>query len=256
MRVVYQLEVKNEIAIEDTPLTDIKFDIEDAEIGFKINSRRLKAVKVVFRELPINFTEEGIIDPYYPEKRILAYKIFSYIANRILIQTGIECFDPQEILNADGKVFPETIEEERIWNTKRKRFVKSLNMSWSILGFVKFSDYKDKYIYADAYSNFADGIRAKNLITKYVQFYKVLETFFDKKGSDFDNEVGSYVSRFDSEFTPDRIKTLRILRNRCMHPQHGNGHISSDNIELMNELGRELKTLCNLVNLLLENPPR
>jgi len=256
MKVIYQLEAKEEIAVESISITDIKLDTESADVVFQLDSRNIRDVKVIFGGLPINFIDKDTIDPYYPEKRIVAYKIFAYIANRILIQTSKDCFDPLEILNGREVVFPETEQEKLIWNTKRKHIITLMDTSLSISGYANLLDYKNKYIYADAYSNFADGIRAKNLITKYESFYKVVEKYFDNTGRAFDQEVSNYISRFDSSFTADYIHTLRILRNRCVHPGHRNGHISSDNVELIKELVREIQNLNKLARLLLENPPR
>ena len=255
MKIIYHLEAKEEILLENDSLADFSVDIEDAEIVFQLDCGKIRSIKVIFNGLPLKYVNGDIIDPYYPEKRMIAYKIVSYIANRLLIQSGVDCFDPQEILNDNEQVLPETNEERLNWESKRKRISKSLKISYSIRGFANLSDYAAKYNYADVYSNFADGIRAKNLITKYVSLYKVIERFFDSTGEYFDRAVSNYVSQFDPYFTDSKVRDLRILRNRCMHPTHNQGHITSDNIELMKQLAAGIKDLDKLARLLVERHP-
>ncbi len=257
MKLEYSLALKNKIVVEGYESDLVQLNIEDAEIYLEIDTDNLlKNVKVLFKGLPIKWERNDLISPYYPEKRISAYKIYSYLANRILIQTSQDSFDLEKVLHMHGNVSPETEEEIECFQKYRKRVFTDLQCSYSILGSVRFTDYEEKHHYSEAFSNFADGLKTNSLITRYEQFYKIIEAFFDGTGATLDGRVSDYVYQFDPEFTPDHLRNLRILRNRCIHPQHNQGHISSENIELLEEVNAKVSNLKKLVSLLLENPPR
>ena len=91
MKIIYHLEAKEEIPLEKDSLVNNRVDIEDAKIVFQIVCGRIRSIKVIFNGLPLKYVNGDIIDPYYPEKQMIAYKIVSYIANRLLIQSGVDC---------------------------------------------------------------------------------------------------------------------------------------------------------------------
>ena len=256
MRVEYNLELNTEINVEDHKGVSVQLNLEGAEVYLTIDDDTfLKNIKIVFSGLPIQWERDDLIHPYYPQTKISAYKIFSYVSNRILIQTALDAFDIQSVLNMDVEATPETEKEIESYKKSRKRCFSSLTACYTIIGSANLTDYDDKYQYSEAFSNYADGLKTNNLVTKYEQFYKIIEAFFNETGSSLDQMVSDYVCQFDSTFTPDHIESLRLLRNRCIHPQHRHGHITSENIELLEEITRKVEKLKKLASLLLENPP-
>ena len=60
--------------------------------------------------------------------------------------------------------------------------------------------------------------------------YKIIEYFFDEEGLMLDNAVSRYISQFGPHFSVEKIKTLRWVRSRCIHPRAIHGHLSPEDI--------------------------
>ncbi len=89
-------------------------------------------------------------------------------------------------------------------------------------------------------------------IIKFERFYKVVETFFTTRGTSLDSDISAFMKKYDPEFNSDDFQQLRDLRNRCILPQHRKGHIASNDLSLLNELGIRTKELHKIAELLLK----
>lgn len=255
MKVEYKLEPKEKVAHEESDLSTDLLRLDGADIIIDAEEGFLKSIRIVFTGLPILWETDTLINPHYYEVQIIAYKISAYLYNRILVQTGQDAFDIDAILRSNGELTPETEEESETINNHRKRVSTKLVTSYSILGSINLADYEAKYHYAEAFSNYVDGEQSSNLITKYEKYYRVIETFYRKTGTDLDQSVSNYICQFDSSYDTQCIETLRLLRNRCTHPQHKRGHINSGNVVLLRELSPKIRSIQTLAKLLLEHPP-
>ena len=59
------------------------------------------------------------------------------------------------------------------------------------------------------------------------------------------------MSKYHPSFSVKQFEELRLLRNRCMHPGK-EGHISSDEIGLLEEVSQKLPVLEMIAKLLLD----
>ena len=253
MKLEYQLKAKKEIIVdEDTS----SFEIEGSEVFLEVNEEQiLSSVKIVFLELEIKFTkliEEKRIDLYaYEEKRFLAYKILSYISNRILYETNNDVFDVNEILKADPNIYPETAKESEIFRKHKTIHQSIFTFLQSIQQRVSIENYQNEYGLEKVYTAYADGIRANSVITRYVQFYKAMEALLGDKMKDKD--ASGIVEKHNLKFNESRIAELRVLRNRCEHPHQAKGHISTSDIRDIKEVEQNLPDLTRVVKILFDH---
>ncbi len=256
MKVTYELNLKENITIDNYNKEKYLWPIEGSEVIFLIDeqSKKIIDLKIVFSGLPIKYTENNLIDPYYPETKFVAYKIATYISNYLLFNSSTEVFDSKDLLIKDIEAEPETKEELSIWGSSRKQIYSDLKVTYSILGSVNINEVAQKYTDATAYSHYADGLRNNNIISSFEQYYKIIETYFNLSGTSLDRAVSQYATNFDPKFTPQYVENLRIIRNRCTHAQHNHGHITTDDLDLLNLVVVKIEELKNLCRCLIENP--
>jgi len=254
MKLEYLLKAKKEIIINEDSTS---FEIEGSEVFLEVNEEHiLSSVKIVFSELEIKFTistgtEERKIDLYaYEEKRFLAYKILSYVSNRILYETHNDVFDVNEILKADPNIYPETAQESEIFKKYKTIHQSIFTFVQSIQQRISIENYQNAYELEKAYTAYADGIRANSVITRYVQFYKAMEALLGDKMKD--KNASNIVEKHNQKFNESRIAELRILRNRCEHPHQPKGHISTSDIRDIQEVEQNLPDLAQVVKILFD----
>ena len=252
MIIEYTVEPISDVVFENISGMSEKMRIDGADITFDLDEKqKLKTIRVSFSNFPMKWEKADIIDPDYPELHSQIFKILKYTVDRIHLQVKNNSFD---LIRADDykiQVFPETKEEKENWSKFRKLVSKSIEISFSFLGTADTSDYESRYNHAQAFSNFTDALNTDSMIVKYECFYKVIETFFTTKGSELDSEVSAFMQNFDVGFSDKDFQKLRNIRNRCIHPQHNNGHIASNDLEGLCDLSIYTKELAKIAELLL-----
>jgi hypothetical protein len=254
MKVVYTLPVRPGVEITVASATP-ELTLGNMIIEWKCdNSQKLKAAVLEFSGVDLSYTPEGSIDPAPPQVQEHAYRVASYIANRIYTQTSLEVIAPESVLMVAPRVFPETSTEEAAFSKTHRRMWTSINLGSSIRGMFDPAGYIPGFDHSAAHGYYADALRAATLFQKYELFYKVVEYFFAEEGPALDTTLSTYVSTYDSTFTISVVKKIRHLRNRSVHPRARKGHISPERIASVREVRAGLPILGRLVGLLLDHP--
>lgn len=256
MRAFYRIPIR---AGGGVPVTTeiVPFQIGNAKIDWETDSNnKLSSIGLTISGAELRRDSTGVILSTYPELQEAAFKVATYIANSILVQTGADTIDPEFVLLNTPEVFPETPEEETLFSSTPKRLdiaVRAIALCWGILSP---DEYAPGFDHSAALASFADGIRVSSPFLRYEQFYKVIEHFFSDEGEGLDEAVSNYASSHDPRFTKKMIEQLRRLRNRCVHPQARHGHVNPESRASLSEVKYFLTHLEPLARLLLRFPPR
>lgn len=254
MKAAYTMPIRSERAISVRPGTP-SFIIGKATVSWKTEKENcLEAVVLEFTGIEITYTQEGYIVTAPAELEEQAYRVASYLANRLYVQTSMDAIDPESILRKTPMVSPENPDEEQIFKTTPKRMRTSVKTGWKILGSFEPELYPSGFDHSAAYGYFADAMRVSSPFQEFELLYKVVEYFFSEDSSALDMAVFSYVTPYDATFTSDVVKDLRFLRSRCVHPRARRGHINSQNIADIKEVQAKLPHMRKLASLLLEHP--
>ena len=99
MEIQYHLIPKNVVFFEkENSKQTQKITIDDSTVLFQIGqASNLEKISVIFNNVPMQFERPDLINPYYPTHKEKAYKIFSYVLNRIFLQTAQNPFDLKKI---------------------------------------------------------------------------------------------------------------------------------------------------------------
>jgi|MTBAKSStandDraft_2_1061841.scaffolds.fasta_scaffold12309_2 uncharacterized protein with HEPN domain len=251
----YSLTPDVEIQFENENQVELKIVIEGADVLFVVDEKKiLNEIKVSFSGLPLKWAQgrKNVISQSYPEIKNPAFRIYSYIIDTILLKSNQLAYDLKRFEDVPCRIIPETEGERETFSKCRKEVIRAFEMSWSNVDSVNISDFEGKYHLANALSNLSDGIKAENLITKYERYYKLIESFFNDRGQRLDEKVSAFVKQHKSEFTTLEFEELRILRNRCIHPQKS-GHISTNDPTLVAEVSEKINKLEDIARLLIEN---
>jgi len=256
MRVEYTLIPKQKATVKDTIVSPYVFQIDDAEVAIEINEHKINKLKIAFCDIGYDLSllsKEAKIILHEKELRYNAYKICSYISNRIYTESGTDAFNCNELIDNDApKIYPENKKEEEdtaLYNTIQSHI---FHFVYSIEQFTDLDRYTEGYQYEKAYTAYADGLRANSIFTRYVQTYKAVEVFFGKniQGEKLTKKISEVVSQYDDKFSYDRINELKTLRNRCEHPHQAKGHLSSSDIRNIKEVEKNLPELTQVVKIL------
>lgn len=254
MKVVYTLSIRSGVEVPVAPgVHGLTFD--NGAVRWQSDDRgNLKAAILEFSDVAVSYTPEGSIEPAPAKLQEQAYRVASYIANQLYIQTSIDAIDPQSVLMDAPRVFPENTLEEAEFNKTPRRMWNSINLRSSIRGIFNPSAYARGFDHSAAHGYYADALRAATLFQKYELLYKIVEYFFSEDGPALDEAVSAYATVYDSTITPEAVKDLRLLRNRSVHPRARKGHISPENIASVREVRASIPILNKLVGLLFEHP--
>lgn len=207
----------------------------------------------------IQYLEDDVILSDCPEIEAEAYSTSVFLANSILMQTGIEPLDPVTVLDDSPELIGENDLESHTLATHKKRRRTTLSLSSAIQGRFSPNKYTDNIKQATAVAHFANGLRTREPTIKFEQFYKVLEAVFNKAKNEeapaFDSRVSAHISSVDPRFDDRAIKELRDLRNRCAHPNASLGHLSPDDLLAVKEIRSSLPRIMRLARLSIDNPP-
>lgn len=254
MKATYTLPIHSGITIPVRPGAP-GLTIGNASVGWKTDKENnLEAVVLEFTGVGITYTQEGSIVSAPEELQEQAYCVANYLANRLYVQTSFDAIDPEQILLGSPVVSPENPDEEQMFKTTPRRIWTSIKLGWAIRGSFDPGAYVTGFDHSAAYVYFADAQRVSSIFQKFELLYKVVEYFFQEDGPKLDKSVSVYVMPYNSTFTADAIKNLRILRNRCVHPRAHRGHVNSQNISHINEVRAKLPQMLRLASLLLDHP--
>lgn len=257
MQVTYQLQPAQAVTV--SPSTNSKDEVKVGEgfISWNVDTEnQLKDIFISFKGMPIEWTHDKLIDTSYSRIRPMAYRLGLYIANRLFLQTNVDGIQTQPKFELSATIQAETPDEVEILKKHRRRVQSSVEIVWSHVNDFEPSNYDDLFSHSEALANYSDGMRVSSLFLKFQQFYKVVEYFVPMSGIKFDRAVSRYAVKFNAQFTEGEIGRLRELRNRCTHPKHGAGHVSSERVAGMAEVERNLDSIRELALLFLKNPPQ
>ncbi len=260
MRIEYTLIPKQAATVKDTIISPYIFQIDDAEVTIEINEHKINKLKIAFCGIGYDLSSLGKqtkIILHEKELRYSAYKICSYISNRIYTESGTDAFDCNEFIDNDApEIYPENLKEQEdtacsdIFRSHIFRFVQSIENFVDLEGW-----HSEGYKYEKAYTAYADGLRANSIFTRYVQTYKAIEVFFGKniQGNELTRQISEVTSKYDDKLDYNRIDELRVLRNRCEHPHQSKGHLSSSDIRHIKEVEQSLPDLMMVAKTLLNH---
>jgi len=256
MRVVYNLPVKDGVVISISD-QEKKIAFDNINVKWEMNKENhLAFVNLIITGIELTITNRGFIQDSFPELEERAFQVGSYVANRIFIQTGVEALDPNFVFYGYVNVFPETLEEEKIFANHRTAFHSCLPITWNIIkeAFQPPEDFTNGFMVSKAFANYADGLRVPSPFLRYEQFYKVLEHVCDSRDENlFCNRISSLIFQYDQGFTPDSIRCLRYLRNRIIHPKTPYGHLNPSDVVSTREVESSLPLLQSIVKKLLQH---
>jgi hypothetical protein len=216
---------------------------------------KIKSVLIILKNYPVKRTENNTIDTDFSSLNKDIFKLATYLSNKIYTSTGIELCRPESVFFNPPCLVPETDEEKILLKNTPKLKKKHGETFFITYRPLDIKNLHFGFKFSQAYSFMADAKRVSSPFLKYEQYYKVIEFFFNGKGLDFDRNVSSYIESIDSKYNLEKIKELRSLRNRCIHPNASKGHVNPENLEDINKIKYALNDLKNLAELLLRQPP-
>lgn len=257
MRVEYTLVPKQDATVKDTDVSQYLFKIDQAEVIIAVNEKKIKELKIAFCNIGYDVSkwgEQTKIILHEKELHFNAYSICSYISNRILTESNVDAFDCNELIDNNApEIYPENQQEKE--DTARYKPINShiFRFVSSIEHFADLDKFGEGYQYEQAYTAYADGIRANSIFTRYVQTYKAIEAIVGDK--EIDDKVSQITETKNPKFDKSRFKELRDLRRRCVHPyvKHSKGHLYSSDIQHIKELEQNLPDLEQIVKILLNH---
>ena len=254
MRVTYRLPVLPGVALTVPPSTN-PVTVDGATVEWGIDSsHNLTEVRLIFVGAEIRYSDTGAIMHSYPELDEKAYKIATYLSGAILVQSGHDAIRSRTVLLKSPDAAPENAAEDALWAITPKVVGASLDTGWSSFRNLVPTQFGLKYRHSQPYGYLAESMRLENVFQKYEMQFKVLEYFVDETHDRFDNGVSGHISQFDPSYTPAVIKSIRILRNRIVHPHANAGRALPDDLASVREVERMLPVIDQLARLFLEHP--
>jgi hypothetical protein len=255
VRAIYRLLVTPGPSIA-VPTGAMSVTLGHCDVLWEVDSSgHLAAVQMTIHGQPIRLTDGGAINPSYRELEDLAFRTATYIANSLLIQTGIDALDPEQVVRTSPRVFPETPEEEAIFDTTRQAVHCSQMFTYSVTAPFDPSNYAAGHKHTTAVMAYADGLRVSNPFLRYAQFYQVIEYYFPKKqGKELDRAVSKHLSTYDSKFDEMFVERVRDIRNRCTHPGRAD-YLNPESTASFQEVQKHLPRILEVVRLLVQHPP-
>jgi hypothetical protein len=259
MKLKYGIPVKEGSSVTfSSPTTLIEID-PDTKLTFETDSNRvLTKIVIEISNQKIKYDQDGCIITKYQELDDELFRIITYISNSIYIQTTIDAIDTHKDENYSPEPFPETFEEKQEFATKKKIVTRSIKFAYNVQGSFNIKEFTLKLSCTEPVAHYANAIRTVSLLQKYEQFYKVIECFFgDKLGDKFDKAVSSHAYQYDKMYDDAKIKELRELRIRLVHPKPRKlKHLSPEDFQAFHEVEKNLNTINKLAKLLLDNAPQ
>ncbi|WP_446009408.1 hypothetical protein [Candidatus Electrothrix sp.] len=260
MKAEYCVEPTVGVHIDPASAMPDKMPLDNADVCIEVGSDNLlKKVTVIYTGLPIKLIEKKeskgkrtVINPSYPDVNNRAFNVMRFIYNYIQVQTGRTALDIDKLTQIEPTISPETREEEEHWNNCNKIYETIYCSGIESVGVVSFDQLTKQFNHANAYANFTDAKNTDDPISKYERLYKVVESFFNGRGDQFDQNVADFMVDFDTNFVPDHFGVLRKLRNRCIHSKD-NRHVTSGDLDLLGEVTAATAKLERIADLLLKH---
>lgn len=225
----------------------------EVELVFDDN-HNATGVNIFFPNVRIMLNERGTVDASLDkEKELEAHSFVNYIANMLYVQTGKGDFT--EVGTPD--YVPETEDDRR--ELEGMTFTRSV--SFGVDAILRGSaDLSQQALsrhmnQKDALAMYVDAKKMTNPTGKYREFFREIEHYFPYEGPRFDREAHNYLAMFDSEYTEDFIRQLRLLRNRCSHAKRNRGYITSNDLKGTKKVQEKTRDVERIARLLLDNPP-
>jgi hypothetical protein len=254
MKAVYRVEATTPIPVSVPPVpvnaggVPVEWEVEEAHVI----AMRFTVAGAQLQRDPTS----GAILTATPELEAEAFRIVTYVANSIFIQTGLDAFDPYSIVgNSALDVMPETAEEDaEFQRDARRTATRSVRLRANVSRIFDPSTYTDNVENWPALADYADALRMQNPFLKYEQLYKVVEYFSGRaEGAAFDHKI----SAMEPSFTEREIGLLRELRNRSIHAEPRRGtHLSPQNIQDVGAVLQAMPRLQVLAWRLLQSVPK
>lgn len=120
VRFQFRPTMNKKIEVKD-PSIFKPIQLEDAEILWNIDiNKKIKDITIVFNGVDIIKDSSGAILTTNRELDEKAFKIATYISNKVFLYTGIDGFDPENILYNSPSIFPENEKEKEIIESGKK----------------------------------------------------------------------------------------------------------------------------------------
>lgn len=261
-----KMRYRYEINIEEKQPISVPEDIPERTVFGKLQIHwvqeergRLSKVYIDVIDNQIRYDKEENISPCDPEVEAKVFNAAYLVANSIFLQTGVQPFDPQNILATSPEMIAETKDEKFELQENPKIAFSKIDGKITIVDKFDPSICLAYFNISSAIAHFSNGCREQISTIKFEQFYKVIESLFEKgnreNADDFDKRVSDHLMPFDPQFTQDSLQVLRRVRNRCVHPNANLGHLSPDDIAAMREVNEYLKNIEKVAKILINNPP-
>ena len=198
--------------------------------------------------------DNGVLQGSYPALEAHAFKIFHFVANRVLFQTGIDIsgcpFSP-----GSPQLVPDSPEEDSLLHKGTKIRVTG-SLSIKVIKILNPDSFAADYAHSRAYGYFSDASRSLDPFIRYKQLFSVLEYYFGGKGAIFDRAASNHTVSLNQKYDASFIEKLRSIRNRCTHPRAIGGHLNPENMQDRACVHSWLSELESLVKRLVESPPQ
>lgn len=257
MKVIYSLLAEPRVPLKAVahPVT-----ISGVQINWQIDGNEITGVQLIISGKTIRpSSKSGTIISYQPDLEVLAFQIASFVTDQIYVQTGIDAFRPSAVIGNSPVLEPETPAEEQMLKLSAQTHQRSISASAALCESYDTSSLAGTYRYATAIAHLARALRAYDPFVKYEEFYKVVEYFWPLKDVAFDAAVSTYAAPKDPLFAERKIKRMRLLRNRIIHPGHAPGHaprhMEPHSLRNINEVKTELGDIERLAKFLVRMPP-
>lgn len=247
--------INKEIEVQD-PSMFKPVQLEDAEVLWNIDTnKRIKDITIIFREVDIIKDSSGVILTTNRELDEKAFKIATYISNKIFLGTGIDGLDPETILYNSPSILPENEKEKEIIKRSKKQGFKIVKGTVTIVKPFKLEELEEDIKHSRAIAFYAEAKRTEGSIQKYELLYKVIEYFFpNKTGEALDKAASDYCKQYEPTYgDKEFIESFRRLRNRCIHPDNKD-HVNLEDLASIREVIDMVPKIEKLVELLLKNP--
>lgn len=244
MRLKYSLKLREEEVDVTEPLQEGTVTIDGVIVAWTSENGKLRSMDLILEKATMQLTREGKIEASGEDIGKMI-GIGKYLADRILVQTNVDAINIESSFDGSPEMSPESIEEEEEFTKRRKMCYKLQASGWKSISNFNPVSYPDGYRIAEAFADYADGLRAIHEKSKIIFFYRVLENFSNRPDSVQPGSFSKYASKFGYQsYTQDKIIDLKKLRDDSAHACSKHKPQDSD-----------IKELRKLSILFLENPP-
>ena len=233
------------------------FEMDGIHVDWWVKDGNLLNLVLTVHRQPLRFSETGYISLEYPELSERIYRVASFVADRIKVQTLQDVVDTNLFISSSAS-WGQPEDETEVAECKGKSMCVSgtpCQLLWNNCRHFDPSGFATDATHPHVYSFLADSFRASSVFQKYDLLYKVVDYFFDPlKKEALYSAVSEHVSPFDPTYTPSVVKELHMVRNRIAHPKAKYGHLNPQNSADERAIRDRLGQMRQLAVLLAEHP--